>query len=83
MRMERCMYTLIPDPSVAPSELEGHLLDHPDVSDVCVVGIPDEYSGELPFAFVVLSAEAVQRAKASPAEAEGIKQAVWKVCICY
>ncbi|TFK77290.1 phenylacetyl-CoA ligase [Pluteus cervinus] len=38
---------------VAPAELEGHLLLHEDVLDVCVVGIPDEYSGELPLAFVV------------------------------
>ena len=64
---------------MAPSELEGHLLDHPDVSDVCVVGIPDEYSGELPFAFVVPSAEARKRAKASPEEAERIRRAVIKV----
>ncbi|KAH9834980.1 amp dependent CoA ligase [Rhodofomes roseus] len=63
---------------VAPSELEGHLLDHPDVSDVCVVGIPDEYNGELPFAFVVLSAEAIQRIKEFPAEAESIRAAVMK-----
>ncbi|TBU23529.1 amp dependent CoA ligase [Dichomitus squalens] len=40
---------------VAPSELESHLLDHPDVADVCVVGIPDDFSGELPFAFIVLN----------------------------
>ena len=33
---------------VAPAELEGHLLRHPDVADACVVGIPDEYCGELP-----------------------------------
>lgn len=39
---------------VAPSELEGHLLNHPDVVDVAVVGKPDEYAGELPMAFVVL-----------------------------
>lgn len=39
---------------VAPSELEGHLLNHPDVLDVAVVGTPDEYAGELPLAFVVL-----------------------------
>ena len=32
--------------AVAPAELEGHLLEHPDVGDACVVGIPDEYSGE-------------------------------------
>ena len=38
---------------VAPAEIEGHLLEHPFVSDVCVVGIPHEYHGELPFAFVV------------------------------
>ncbi|KAH9921801.1 uncharacterized protein B0H18DRAFT_1020248 [Fomitopsis serialis] len=36
---------------VAPAELEGHILDHPDVADVCVVGLPDDYSGELPLAF--------------------------------
>ncbi|CDO75535.1 hypothetical protein BN946_scf184776.g1 [Trametes cinnabarina] len=38
---------------VAPAELEGLLLDHPDVADACVVGIPDAYSGELPLAFIV------------------------------
>jgi 4-coumarate--CoA ligase len=46
---------------VAPAELEGSLLDHPDVSDVCVVGVPDEYSGEVPLAFVVLNANALKR----------------------
>ncbi|KAL1661702.1 hypothetical protein GGF50DRAFT_104963 [Schizophyllum commune] len=39
---------------VAPAELEGHLLQHPAVADACVVGVPDEYSGEVPLAFVVL-----------------------------
>ena len=28
---------------VAPAELEGCLLDHPDISNACVVGIPDDY----------------------------------------
>ena len=42
---------------VAPAELEGHLLGHPRVADACVVGVPDEYSGELPMAFVVLKAD--------------------------
>lgn len=46
---------------VAPAELEGHLLDNPLVSDACVVGIPDEYSGEVPFAFIVPNAEAKER----------------------
>lgn len=48
---------------VAPAELEGHLLNNPFVSDVCVVGVPDEYSGEVPFAFVVPNAEAKERIK--------------------
>ncbi|OCH89308.1 acetyl-CoA synthetase-like protein, partial [Obba rivulosa] len=58
---------------VAPAELEGHLLDHPDVSDVCVVGVTDDYSGELPLAFVVLDPNADERIKSNPAEAEKIK----------
>ncbi|KAH9903408.1 acetyl-CoA synthetase-like protein [Cubamyces lactineus] len=46
---------------VAPAELEGHLLTHPDVAESCVVGIPDQYSGELPFAFIVLRPDASAR----------------------
>ncbi|KAK9871402.1 hypothetical protein WA026_011655 [Henosepilachna vigintioctopunctata] len=38
---------------VAPSELEDLLLSHPAVNDAAVIGLPDEYSGELPLAFVV------------------------------
>ena len=35
--------------TVAPAELEALLLEHPQVQDVGVVGIMDEYSGnELP-----------------------------------
>lgn len=48
---------------VAPAELEGHLLNHPFVSDVCVVGVPDEYNGEVPFAFIAPSAKASERIK--------------------
>lgn len=29
---------------VAPAELEGCILDHTDVANACVVGIPDDYS---------------------------------------
>ncbi|QRW06027.1 AMP binding enzyme [Ceratobasidium sp. AG-Ba] len=43
---------------VAPAELEGHLLDHPFVDDVGVIGLPDDYSGEVPLAFVALSPDA-------------------------
>ncbi|QRW11517.1 AMP binding enzyme [Ceratobasidium sp. AG-Ba] len=48
---------------VAPAELEGFLLDHPLVADVGVVGLADEYSGEVPLAFVVLSEEGKKRGK--------------------
>jgi acyl-coenzyme A synthetase/AMP-(fatty) acid ligase len=64
---------------VAPAELEGHILEHPDVADTCVVGIPDEYSGEVPLAFVVLSANATKRASQSEAEAAKIKASISKV----
>jgi acyl-coenzyme A synthetase/AMP-(fatty) acid ligase len=46
---------------VAPAELEGHLLTHWAVADVCVVGVPDTYNGETPRAFVVLCEAAVKR----------------------
>jgi 4-coumarate--CoA ligase len=39
---------------VAPAELEDLLLGHPKVEDCGVVGILDDYAGELPKAFVVL-----------------------------
>jgi 4-coumarate--CoA ligase len=32
-------------------------LDHPFAADVCVVGAPHPYSGEVPIAFVVLTAK--------------------------
>ncbi|KAN0134265.1 hypothetical protein V8E53_007763 [Lactarius tabidus] len=63
---------------VAPAELEGHLLSHPDVADTCVVGVPDDFSGEVPLAFVVLSADAAKRASASEAAAAKIKASISK-----
>lgn len=39
---------------VAPAELEDLLLGHPSVEDCAVIGIPDDYSGERPFGFIVL-----------------------------
>ncbi|KAI0325363.1 hypothetical protein GY45DRAFT_252223 [Cubamyces sp. BRFM 1775] len=55
------------DPRVLspPAEPEGHLLDHPDVGDVCGVGI------ELPFAFVSSGASAHR-----PAAAEEVRKAI-------
>ncbi|KZV70955.1 amp dependent CoA ligase [Peniophora sp. CONT] len=62
---------------VAPAELEGHLLKHPDVADCCVVGIPDDYSGEVPLAFVMLSQEAAKRAASGSAASIKTDIAKW------
>ena len=43
---------------VAPAELEALLLTHPAVADACVIGVPDEESGEIPKGFVVLQGDA-------------------------
>ncbi|PCH35738.1 phenylacetyl-CoA ligase [Wolfiporia cocos MD-104 SS10] len=58
---------------VAPAEIEGYLLEHPDVADACVVSILDDYHGDLPLAFIVPSASAQERIKQDPAEADAIK----------
>lgn len=39
---------------VAPAELEDLLLGHPKVEDVAVMSIKDDYSGELPKAYIAL-----------------------------
>ena len=39
---------------VAPAELEAVLLEHPDVADAAVIGVPDVQVGEIPTAFVVV-----------------------------
>ncbi|KAL7286409.1 hypothetical protein TKK_0019359 [Trichogramma kaykai] len=39
---------------VAPAELEALIRTHPNVEEAGVVGIPDDRSGEVPMAFVVL-----------------------------
>jgi acyl-CoA synthetase (AMP-forming)/AMP-acid ligase II len=42
---------------IAPAELEAVLLRHPAVADAAVIPSPDEESGEVPKAFVVLKAQ--------------------------
>ena len=64
---------------VAPAELEGLLLDHPDVDDACVVGVPDEYSGEVPLAFIVPSRRAVERMSKDKNENAKLKAVLCKV----
>jgi len=39
--------------NVYPRQVEDHIRQYPDVADVAVVGIPDPYLGENPYAFVV------------------------------
>ncbi|CDO68622.1 hypothetical protein BN946_scf184996.g53 [Trametes cinnabarina] len=63
---------------VAPSELEGHLLDHPDVADVAVIGIPDDFAGEVPLAFVVLKPTTAAEVAKNPALAEEVKTRLQK-----
>ncbi|KAK7044472.1 acetyl-CoA synthetase-like protein [Favolaschia claudopus] len=53
---------------VSPAELEGCLVGHPHVAEVCVVGIPNEKTGEVPLAFVVLKLPSVAQ------EANELKQ---------
>ncbi len=43
---------------VAPAELEALLVEHPDIADAAVIGRPDDESGEVPLAFVVLAPDA-------------------------
>jgi 2,3-dihydroxybenzoate-AMP ligase len=42
---------------VSPAEIEGHLLAHPDVQDVSVVGVPDSTLGEKTCACVIAPGE--------------------------
>ncbi|EXJ87964.1 hypothetical protein A1O1_04891 [Capronia coronata CBS 617.96] len=56
---------------VIPSELEGKLLEHPEVEDACVVGHwVEEQATELPVGFIIVTKET--RAKGEKAVVEGI-----------
>ncbi|KAI8989046.1 phenylacetyl-CoA ligase [Trametes punicea] len=63
---------------VAPSELEGHLLDHPDVADVAVVGVPDDFAGEAPLAYVVLKPNLAAEVAKNRALGEDVKARLQK-----
>lgn len=53
---------------VAPAELEAVLLDHPAVADAAVVASPDERTGEVPKAFVVLRSSCCVRGPGGSSE---------------
>ncbi|PCH35773.1 acetyl-CoA synthetase-like protein [Wolfiporia cocos MD-104 SS10] len=61
---------------VAPAELEGHLLGHPHVADAGVVGIPDDFSGELPLAFIVLQQQIRKEVALRADVAEEVKRSI-------
>jgi len=63
---------------VAPAELEGHILEHSEVADCAVIGIPDTYSGEVPLAFVTLHEDKAKLVKSSTKEAERIRESIKK-----
>lgn len=48
---------------MSPSELEGYLLNHPDVADAAVIGVPDDYAGEVPLAYIVLKPQVAAAVK--------------------
>jgi 4-coumarate--CoA ligase len=64
---------------VAPAELEGYLLDHEAIADAGVVGIPDDFAGELPAAFVQLQVEAARKIKGDAKAEEDLKRDIAKV----
>ncbi|PPQ86677.1 hypothetical protein CVT25_006752 [Psilocybe cyanescens] len=63
---------------VAPAELEGHLIDHPSVAEVGVIGVPDEYAGELPLAFIVLRQPVADEIRGNPAAVSSLKAEISK-----
>ena len=58
---------------VAPAELESILLQHPDIDDAAVVGVPNDFAGELPVAFVVRKPGSDVSTKAIVAHVNGKK----------
>jgi 4-coumarate--CoA ligase len=59
---------------VAPAELEDLLLGYPKVEDCAVIGVPDDYAGEVPLAFVVLKPGFVKNSELEKEILEYVKE---------
>ncbi len=59
--------------NIYPADIEAVLLEHPDVREVAVVGVPSETWGETPLAVVVPAREAGGSEAAAEAVAEAIR----------
>ena len=57
---------------VAPAELEALLLTHPKIADAAVIGIPNEWLGEAPKAFVVRKDESLSEKEVEEFVAEKV-----------
>ena len=55
--------------------------NHPDVDEVCVLGVPDAYSGEIPVGLVVLGDEAKARVVEDDKEEKRIMVSILKARI--
>ena len=58
----RCSRNFVKGNQVAPAELESLLLEHPDVADAAVIGVPTPDGDESPQAYVVLQPDAKSKA---------------------
>lgn len=61
---------------VAPAELEALLLKHPNIDDAAVIPIEDEFSGELPRAYITLKNDELSQKLTSEEVKEWVKDRV-------
>lgn len=58
--------------------LVGHLLDHHAVADAGVVGVPDDFCGEVPVAFIQLQPEAARKIKDDSKASQNLQKDIAK-----
>ena len=66
---------------MAPSELEGYLLNHEDVADAAVIGVQDEYAGELPRAYVTLKPNVAAMVRRDQRAAKTVRVKLYEVSL--